>query len=93
VAIQRSYSEARANLAKLMDKAEEDREPIIITRHGKPSAVLISAEEWQSMEATLHLLRSPRNAARLFEAMGRADRGDGIPMTMEEIRRMVEKGE
>jgi antitoxin YefM len=93
VAIQRSYTEARANLAELMDKAEEDREPIVITRHGKPSAVLISVEEWESMEATLHLLRSPRNAARLFEAMDRADRGEGTSMTMEEVRRMVEKGE
>ena len=89
MAIQRSYSEARAHLAELMDKAEEDREPITITRHGKPSTVLISAEEWDSIDATLHLLRSPRNAARLFEAMAQIERGEGVEMTMEELRRQV----
>jgi antitoxin YefM len=93
VAIQRSYTEARANLAELMDKAEEDREPIVITRHGKPSAVLISVEEWESMEATLHLLRSPRNAARLFEAIAQIERGEGVEMSLEELRRQVGLGE
>jgi antitoxin YefM len=89
VAIQRSYSEARAHLAELMDRAEDDRETVIITRHGKPSTVLISAEEWESMEATLHLLRSPRNAARLFEAMAQVERGEGVEMTLEELRSRV----
>ena len=93
MAIQLSYSEARAHLAELMDRAEEDREAVIITRHGKPSSVLVSAEEWESMEATLHLLRSPRNAARLFEAMAQIERGEGLEMTMEELRRRVGLGE
>ena len=87
--IQRSYSEARAHLAELMDLAEEDRETIVITRHGKPSAVMLAAEEWESMEATLHLLRSPRNAARLFEAMAQIERGEGVEMTIEELRRQM----
>jgi antitoxin YefM len=89
MATQRSYTEARANLAELMDKAEEDREPIIITRRGRPSAVLISAEEWESMEATLHLLRSPKNAARLFEAVAQIKRGEGVEMSLEELRRQA----
>ncbi|TAK34675.1 MAG: type II toxin-antitoxin system Phd/YefM family antitoxin [Chloroflexota bacterium] len=76
-----------------MDMAEEDRETIVITRHGKPSAVMLAAEEWESMEATLHLLRSPRNAARLFEAMAQIERGEGVEMTIDELRRRVELDE
>lgn len=83
-----SYSEARANLAELLDKAEEDREPIIITRHGKPAA-LISADELASMQETLYLLRSPRNVARLLEAIQQAERGEGEILTLQELRQQV----
>lgn len=89
MAIQCSYSEARAHLAELMDKAEEDRETVVITRRGKPATVLVSADEWESMEATLHLLRSPRNAARLLEAMDQIKRGEGTETTLPELRRQL----
>lgn len=91
--IQRSYSEARAHLAELMDKSEEDREPVLITRHGKPASVLVAASEFESMRETLYLLRSPRNAARLLEAMAQVERGEGVPMTLEELRREAVLGE
>ncbi len=84
-----SYTEARARLAELLDKAEEDREPIFITRHGKPAAALISADELASMRETLYLLRSPRNAARLLEAILQAERGEGEMLTLEQLRQQV----
>lgn len=73
-----SYSELRKNLASALDKVVEDREPVIITRdRGKPAAVLMSLEEFTSWEETLHLLRSPANAARLKEAVESLDKGGG----------------
>ena len=57
-----SYSEARDNLKSMIDRVVASRAPIVITRQRGEGAVLISASEWASIEETLYLLRSPRNA-------------------------------
>lgn len=73
-----SYSELRKTLAATLDKVTNDHEPVIITRdRGKPSAVLISLEDFASYEETLHLLRSPKNADRLLKAIAELDAGKG----------------
>lgn len=73
-----SYTELRKNLASALEKVVKDREPVIITRQrGKPVAVLMSIEEFTSWEETLHLLRSPTNAARLRVAVGEFDKAGG----------------
>jgi antitoxin YefM len=64
-----SYTTARANLAKTMDRVCEDHEPVIITRAGEPSVVMVSLADYKSMEETACLLRSPPNAGRLLEAI------------------------
>lgn len=65
----KTYSHARQNLAELMDEVHETRAPVIITRQGAKSVVILSLEEYESMEETLHLLGSPKNAARLFASI------------------------
>jgi antitoxin YefM len=73
-----SYSELRKNLAAMLDQVNDDHAPVIITRdRGKPAAVLMSLEDFESYEATLHLLRSPRNAARLQESIDELNAGGG----------------
>jgi antitoxin YefM len=65
------FSKARAERAGLLDKVNEDSAPVGIVRRDKPSAVLMSKDEYESMMETLYLLSSPANAARLHE--GKAD--------------------
>lgn len=73
-----SYSEFRKNLAANLDKVNDDREPVIITRdRGKPSAVLMSLEAYESLDETTYLLSSPRNAARLRESIAELEAGGG----------------
>jgi antitoxin YefM len=77
-----SYSEARDNLKAVIDKVIADRAPITITRQRGGGAVLISEEEWASIEETLYLLSSPANAKRLLEAVRGFEAGDeGVPLT------------
>ncbi|RZM33092.1 MAG: type II toxin-antitoxin system prevent-host-death family antitoxin, partial [Sphingomonas sp.] len=64
-----TYSEARENLKSVIDKVAADRAPVMITRQRGENVVLISASEWAGMEETLYLLRSPKNAERLLEAV------------------------
>ncbi|WP_425995970.1 type II toxin-antitoxin system Phd/YefM family antitoxin [Caulobacter sp. DWR1-3-2b1] len=73
-----SYSEMRKNLAAMIDRVNSDHEPVIITRDkGKPSAVLMSLEDFTAFEETRYLLRSPANADRLLTAVTQLDQGLG----------------
>jgi antitoxin YefM len=72
MAIETTYTKARANLAKLCSQAAEDREIVIISRRGAEDVALIAADELSSLVETAHLLRSPANARRLLAALNRA---------------------
>ncbi len=72
-----SYSAARANLAKTMDKVCADHAPIIITRKSESPVVMLSLEDYQAMEETAYLLRSPANARRLLESIAELESGHG----------------
>ncbi len=86
MAIETTYTLARANLAKLMDEVTDNRETVIIHRRGSEDVALIAASELESLNETMHLLRSPRNAERLLSALARARAGEGKVMTVEQLR-------
>jgi len=79
-----TYTTARANLAKTMDRVCDDHEPVIITRSGETSVVMLSLEDFNSMEETAYLLRSPKNAKRLLEAIIELERGGGTERELSE---------
>ena len=63
-----TYTAVRANLASTMDRVCNDHEPLIITRNGEQSVVMLSLEDFQALEETAYLLRNPTNARRLMAA-------------------------
>ncbi|PKO20663.1 MAG: prevent-host-death protein [Chloroflexi bacterium HGW-Chloroflexi-1] len=89
---QTTYSQARAGLATLCNRAENDREVILIQRRGREDVALIAASELASLMETAHLLRSPANAERLLAALARARARTAPPGTVEELRREVGLG-
>ncbi len=72
-----SYTKARSNLAKTMEKVCEDHDPVIITRRSEGSVVMMSLEDYQALEETAYLLRSPENARRLLESVAQLESGEG----------------
>lgn len=72
-----SYSDARARLAKTMDKVCDDHAPVVVTRKNARSVVMMSLEDYQALEETAYLLRSPRNARRLLESIAELESGGG----------------
>ena len=70
-----TYTHARANLAGTMDRVCNDHEPVIITRNGDQSVVILSLEDFQALEETAYLLRSPANAKRLFKSIEQLEAG------------------
>jgi antitoxin YefM len=60
-----------------MEKVCDDHAPVIITRKNQRSVVLLSLEDYQALEETAYLLRSPKNARRLLESIAEFESGGG----------------
>lgn len=73
-----SYTSARSKLAKTMQQVCEDHAPIAITRKGEGAVVMMSMEDYQALEETACLLRSPKNTRRLIESIGELESGTGM---------------
>jgi len=72
-----TYTAARQNLAKTMEKVCRDRAPMIVTRKSSESVVIMSLEDFESLEETAYLLRSPKNTRRLIESIAQLENGKG----------------
>ena len=72
-----SYTSARSNLAKTMERVCTNHAPIAITRQGAGSVVMMSMDDYQALEETAYLLRSPKNMRRLMESVIELERGEG----------------
>lgn len=88
--IETTYSQARADLASLMNRISDDQEIVIIKRRDRPAVAMIAADELASLMETAHLLRSPANAKRLLTALQRSHQRDAQqPLTIEQLRQAV----
>jgi antitoxin YefM len=84
--IHTTYTNARAELAKLLDEVSYNQETVIINRRGKEDVALISASELESLFETAHLLRSPKNVTRLLSALNRALSDTESSMNLEDLK-------
>jgi antitoxin YefM len=73
-----SYTKARENLANTMERVCDDHNPLIITSKSKRPVVMLPLEDYQVMEETACLLRSPKNAKRLLESILELENGGGL---------------
>lgn len=72
-----TYSEARSKLAETMEKVCDDHAPIIITRKNSRSVVMMSLADYEALEETAYLLRSPKNMRRLLGSIAELESGGG----------------
>ena len=92
MSIQTTYTQARANLSKLFDEVTENREIVIIWRRRGEDIALVAADELAGLTETAHLLRSPKNARRLLQALARAQAGTEKPQTLEALKERIGLG-
>lgn len=88
---QTNYTNLRQNLASILDETIEDRGVVIVSRSGKEDVAILAASELSSMMETLHLLKSPANAAKLFAAMERADELEGVQVESQSLQQLCEE--
>lgn len=70
-----TYTQARQNFTSVMDRVCDDHAPIIITRQSENPVVMMSLEDYSAIEETMYLLRSPKNAQRLYKALEQLELG------------------
>ena len=74
-----TYTQARKNFTAVMNQVCEDHAPVIITRQSQQPVVMMSLEDYNAIEETLYLLRSPKNAQRLYKALDELKQGKYQP--------------
>jgi antitoxin YefM len=79
------FTEARARLTELLDDVEARHEHVVITRNGRPAAVVISTEEWEAVEETLEILQDQETLDALRES--EEDVKAGRVFSLDEVRR------
>ncbi|MCB2264365.1 MAG: type II toxin-antitoxin system prevent-host-death family antitoxin [Candidatus Thiosymbion ectosymbiont of Robbea hypermnestra] len=79
-----TYTHARNHLARTMEQTYDDHAPVVITRKNQRPVVMISFEDYQALEETSYLLRSPKNARRLLEAVAELESGGGTERELSE---------
>ncbi len=75
-----SSTDLRANLSAVMDRVNDDHEPVIVTRAKGRPVVMVSLEDWASMDETTYLLSSPENARRLRESIRQLEAGEVVTL-------------
>jgi antitoxin YefM len=81
-----TYTETRAKLAKYWNRVVDTRETLTVRRRGSEPIAILPASELRSLQETAYLLRSPRNAKRLLEALQQSLEQEGEPETPAELK-------
>ena len=83
-----SSTDLRANLSAVMDRVNDDHEPVIVTRAKGRPVVMVSLEDWASMDETTYLLASPANKTALLAAISEIDADRSVMKTMADLEAM-----
>lgn len=75
-----AFSEAKAHLSELAERVEQQHDRILVTRNGRPSFVIVSPEDLDSLEETLDILRDAELVASLRRSRSEAEHGDLLPL-------------
>ena len=80
-----TYTAARENLATTMDRVCSDHDPVIITRNRDQAVVMLSLDDYESLQETAYLLRSPANTKRLLASIDSLNRGRGVKKRIKDL--------
>lgn len=83
-----TYSRLRAELKSVLDEVCDNREPVYVERRNGGDVVIVAREDYEALDETAHLLRSPANAQRLIEAANAAP-SEFVPLSLEALRRKI----
>lgn len=74
------FSEVKAHLSALADRVEREHDRILVTRNGRPSFVLVSMDDLESLEESLDILRDEDLMASIRQSRKQASEGKRLPL-------------
>lgn len=77
--------DVKNRLSEVVDQVEREHDRVVITRHGKPAAVVVSADDLASLEETLEVVSRPKLIAQVRESLAELAAGDAEVLTKDEI--------
>ena len=89
IAEQMPLGEVKNRLSEVVDEVEREHARVIITKHGRPAAVVLSIDDLESLEETLSVMSSPQLVADIAEGRAAIEAGDLTPLTKEEALRLI----
>jgi prevent-host-death family protein len=80
-------ADAKARLSAVLDEVRDTHERVVITRNGRPEAVIIAVSDLEALEETLDLLSTPGAVEQIRQA--EADIAAGQAIDADELRRQM----
>jgi antitoxin YefM len=80
-----SYSEVRKSLKNYLEQVCAEHTPLLITRRNGDNVMLLSEDDYRSLEETAYLSRSPKNLRRILESLSREE-GKSLDEVRKELR-------
>ena len=87
-----SLADAKARLSQVVEGIEAEHRRVVITKHGRPSVVVLAVEDLEALEDTLEILSDADAMADLREAAAARRAGQTIELTKEEARARWSRG-
>lgn len=84
-------ADVKNRLSEVVDRLEREHGRVVITKHGRPAAVVISVEDLEGLEETLDILSDPKLMRRIRKAEAEVDAGDAEELTKDEALALVKR--
>jgi prevent-host-death family protein len=81
--------DAKNRLSELIDQVEREHDRIVITKHGRPAAVVVSVQDLESLEETLDVMARPKLLAQVAESLAELQSGQSKVLTKDQVRSML----
>lgn len=88
-----SLAEVKNRFSEVVDEVEREHARVVVTKHGRPAAVVMSVDDLESLEETLSVMSSPHLVADIREAQAEREAGKGRVFTKEEALRLAAESE
>jgi antitoxin YefM len=86
-----SLADAKNHLSEVVDRLEREHGRVVITKHGRPTIVMLSLEDLESLEETLDILSNPRLVAEIHEAQEEVAAGRTKRLTKDEAQSLINR--
>jgi len=84
-----SLADVKNHLSQVVDRLERERGRIVITKHGRPAAVVLSVEDLEGLEETLNILSNPGLRRRIRKAEAEIAAGEDEPLSKDQLLALV----